>query len=79
MVNGLLGVCVDVSAIFEHINQNMSDEVGSEVSHDYLMDTKQEHDNELESELCDVIVRWIEKHGYGPTFFKVVNIEAVAV
>lgn len=71
------GVLVDVNAILELINESMCDEVGSEVANDYLMDTKKEHDDELENELCDVIAKWIKKHGYGPTFFKVVNIEKV--
>lgn len=72
-----LGVCVDVSAILEHINESMSDEVGSDVANDYLMDTKQEDDDELEKELQDVIIKWIKRHGYEPTFFSVVNIEKV--
>lgn len=70
------GVIVDVSSIFERINENMCDEVG-ESADDYLMDTDQEHDNELENEITEVIIKWIERHGYQPTFFKVVNIEKV--
>lgn len=73
-----LGVCVDTESILEHINQSVSDEVG-EAAEDYLLDTKQEHDDELENELCEVIANWIERHGYGPTFFRVVNIEKVEV
>lgn len=74
-----LGVIVDVSAILEFINDNMCDEVGFEVAEDYLMKTKKEHDNELEAELCEVITKWIKKHGYEPTFYKVVNIEKIEV
>ncbi|WP_405169431.1 hypothetical protein [Paenibacillus sp. FSL H3-0286] len=71
-----LGVCVDLDSIFEHINQNMCDEVG-ECAEDYLMDVKQEHCNELEEEISEVIIKWIEKYNYQPTFFKVINIESV--
>lgn len=71
-----LGVRVDVTSILEYINDCAMDEYG-EGAEDYLMDTKQEHDNQLENELCDVIIKWIERHGYQPTFFKVVNIESV--
>lgn len=71
-----LGVGVDVSAICEHINQNMVDEVG-EAAEGYLMDTKQEHDDELEQEIIDVIIKWIERYGYQPTFFKVVNVQKI--
>ncbi|MGI2294727.1 hypothetical protein [Paenibacillus sp. GXUN7292] len=42
-----LGVTVDVSAIFERINESMIDECGH-WAEDYLMDTEQEHDKELE-------------------------------
>lgn len=71
-----LGVSVDVDHIFEHINQEMCSEVG-EVADDYLMHVKKDHRQELESELTDIIAKWMERHGYGPTFFSVVNIEAV--
>lgn len=71
-----LGVTVDVSAIFERINENMCDKCG-EWANDYLMDTKQEHNNELEQELCEVIARWIERYGYQPTFYTVTNIEEI--
>lgn len=73
-----LGVTVDVDSIMEHINQSMCDDVG-EHAEDYLMHTKNEHDNELEAELCDVITKWIKRHGYEPEFFKVINIETVNV
>ena len=73
-----LGVLVDVSSILEHINVNMVDEVG-EHAEDYLAYTETEHDKELEQEIQDVITKWIERHEYQPTFFKVVNIEAVEV
>lgn len=68
------GVIVDVDSILEHININMCDEVG-EVADDYLMNIDREHAAELENELSNVIINWIERHGYSPTFFKVVNIE----
>ncbi|BFH16526.1 hypothetical protein WDD9_005644 [Paenibacillus melissococcoides] len=71
-----LGVCVDVDSILEYINVNMTDEVG-EVADYYLMNIDQEHSKELENEITNVIIKWIERHNYGPTFFKVVNIEKV--
>ncbi|MBY7740117.1 hypothetical protein [Paenibacillus polymyxa] len=71
-----LGVMVDVESIFEYINRNMCDEAG-EAADDYLTYTAPEHDQELENELEDVITKWITRHGYEPTFFKVVNIESV--
>lgn len=73
-----LGVCVDTDSILEHINANMCDEVG-ESADDYLMYTTPEHNNELEEELSNVIIKWIEKHNYHPTFFKVINIESVDI
>lgn len=73
-----LGVRVDVTPIFEYINDCMMDECG-EWAEGYLMDTKQEHDNELEESLCKVITDWIERHGYEPTFFKVVEIEKISL
>ncbi|MEK5358832.1 hypothetical protein [Paenibacillus sp. FSL L8-0709] len=73
-----LGVCVNTDSILEHINQSMCDEVG-EAADDYLLYTKQEHDAELEEELSNVIIKWIEKHSYQPTFFKVINIESVDI
>lgn len=71
-----LGVLVDVSGILELININMTDECG-ECAEDYLMHTEKEHDQELDHELCDVITRWINKHGYEPTFYKIVDVERI--
>lgn len=73
-----LGVCVDTDSILERINESMCDEFG-ELAGDYLMRTDPEHDAELEEELTKVIVNWIEKHNYQPTFFTVESIEKVEV
>lgn len=48
-----------------------------EWSDEYLMNTNPEHDKELEEELCEVITKWIERHGYQPSFYRVTNVEKI--
>jgi hypothetical protein len=67
---------VDVNSIFENITQSVYDEVG-EVAEDYLNDVTREHYQILEEELNDVLLKWMYKFAYNPSFFRVVNIEKV--
>lgn len=61
-------VSVDVDSIFEHINEQGRSECG-EVAEDYLCNVKQQHADELEQEIADVIQKWIKTHGYEPEFY----------
>lgn len=72
-----LQMAVNVDSIIENIAENVYDEAG-EVAEDYLNDVKKEHAEELESDLNEVLLNWINKHNYKPTFFQVVNIEQVS-
>ena len=67
---------INVDDILESIHQGVYDEVG-EVAEDYLNDVKKEHYQELEDNLSSVILEWMNKFEYNPTFFKVINIEKV--
>lgn len=66
----------NVDSVLEGIAQNVYDEVG-EVSEDYLNHIEKEHYEALEDELNKVISVWMDKYGYKPEFFKVVNVEKV--
>jgi hypothetical protein len=70
------GIYVDPDSILENISQSVYDEVG-EVAEDYLNDVRKEDYEVLESELQEVVQKWMDRFGYNPTFFKVVNIEKV--
>jgi hypothetical protein len=70
-------IYVDPDSILERIAESVYDEVG-EVAADYLNDVEKEHFQTLEDELNDVVRKWMDKYGYNPTFFSVVNIEKVS-
>jgi hypothetical protein len=67
----------NVDAVIESIAQNVYDEVG-EVAEDYLNHIDKEHLQELEDGMSNLVSNWMNKHGYTPDFFKVVNIEKVS-
>lgn len=69
---------IDTDVILETISQNVYEEFG-EVAEDYLNDVQKEHYEVLEEELWDVINKWMDKFGYNPDFFKVVNIEKMSI
>jgi hypothetical protein len=67
---------VDPDGVLENIAQSVYDEVG-EVAEDYLNHIDKQHLEALEEDLNKVVRQWMDKFGYNPTFFKVVNIETV--
>jgi hypothetical protein len=69
-------VYVDPDGVLENIAQSVYDEVG-EVAEDYLKHVDKAHFQELEEELNKVVSKWMDKFGYRPNFFKVVNIEKI--
>lgn len=64
---------VDTDFILENIADSMQSDIG-EVADDYLLDVTNEHQEELEKELNNVLFRWMEKYKYLPTFYKIEDI-----
>ena len=69
---------VDVDFILENVAENTTIDT-LEVGEDYLMDVKREHEEELEEKLNEVLFDWIDKYGYNPDFFKIVNVEEIKI
>lgn len=67
---------IDVDLLLENVAENTVCEVG-EVGEDFLMDVSKEEQKELEEELNKVFFEWVNKYGYNPSFFKIVNIEEI--
>lgn len=67
---------VDVDFILENVAENTTIDT-LEVGEGYLMDVKREHEEELEEKLNEVLFDWMDKYGYNPDFFKIVNVEEI--
>lgn len=69
---------IEAKDVLENIANQAYNE--NEYAEDYLNDVADEHEQELESGLNDVLQKWLEKHPcYKPTFFTVENIEKIEV
>jgi len=75
-VDGNIAININTDNILDNIAESVYEQVG-EVSEDYLGHVEQEDLNELESELSEVVLKWMKKHGYEPNYYKIVNTEAV--
>lgn len=73
---GIRFVHIAAEEVLETIGDRVYDEVG-EVAEQYLTKIPKEQEQELENEINAVLEKWITKHGYEPTFFKVINTEKV--
>ena len=67
---------IDIDLLLENVAENTIEEL-SEVGEDYLEDVTIEHRQELEEKLNEVFFEWINKYGYNPSFYRVVNIEEI--
>ena len=68
---------INVSSIIEEIQENACDH--SEYADDYLEDVQDNHLIELETTLNNVLVEWMSKHNYNPTFFSVEEYEEYTI
>lgn len=68
---------VDVDFILENVAENTVQ--GMEAGENYLSDVTDEHRDELEQKLNDVLFIWMKEHGYEPDFFIIENIEEVTI
>lgn len=68
---------VDVDFILENVAENTTE--GMEAGEDYLNNVTQEHSEELEQKLNDVLFAWMKEHGYEPDFFEIVNIAEISI
>lgn len=78
-VGQIVGVSVsgvDVDYILENVAENTTCDCG-EVGEDYLCNVENEHRDELEKQLNEVLFAWIKKHDYEPNFFKIENEEVI--
>lgn len=69
---------IDTDWLLERISESVYDEVG-EAAETYLEDVEEEHRDELEEKLNEVLFDWATKYGYHPTCWKVVNIETITL
>lgn len=67
---------IDIDLLIENVAENTIDEF-SEVGEGYLDDVTTEHREELEEKLNEVFFEWVNKYGYNPNFYRVVNIEEI--
>lgn len=67
---------VDIDLLLENVAENTTCEIG-EIGDDYLDDVTKEDREELEESLNEVLFKWIHKHNYEPSFFKIENIENI--
>lgn len=67
---------VDVESILDNVAENTTCECG-EVGEGYLYDIADEHLNELEQKLNDVLFAWMEKYDYEPDFYIIENTETI--
>lgn len=71
-----LPISFDIDNILESIASSVCDEIG-EVAEDYLNDVTNEHYEELENSIRDVVLKWMDKNNYNPEFYRVTKIEKV--
>lgn len=69
---------IDVTTILEHAQEQLYDEVG-ESSEDYLSETTNEQENELEEALNEVFYQWHKKHNLFPNCYTIINCEVIEV
>lgn len=67
---------VDIDFILENVAENTTNETG-EVGEDYLCDVEDEHRDELEEKLNEVLFAWMKKYKYEPDFYKIENVETI--
>jgi hypothetical protein len=69
---------IDVDSIFEAICCDAQDSVG-EVSENYLCYVSEDHRDELEEKLNEVLFEWMDKHKYRPEFWSITECEIIEV
>ncbi|MBB6716250.1 hypothetical protein [Clostridium gasigenes] len=67
---------VDVENILENVAENTRADI-CEVGDDYLYDVTENHSQELEEKLNEVLFEWMKKYEYEPTFYAIKNIEQI--
>ncbi len=79
-----IGICEEyipsISAwqVIDSIQEDAYDKLG-EFSQGYLDDVSNEHREELQDKLNQVLSKWIEEHNYIPDFWSVKNVEKITI
>lgn len=71
---------VDVDVLLENLQQTAEgSHYGGEYAEGWLDDVSKEHQEELESQLTAVFYKWMNKHGYLPTWRKLIAVDTYRV
>lgn len=72
----LARLSLNVESLLEYISEDTYEECDqSEAAEGYLNDVSDEHAEELE----ELIYSWFERHNYLPSFYRIVDVQAVGV